>query len=88
MKIRGFVREASRARWIGIIAILLVLAGSWEASAQLPTATILGTVRDGTGAVVPGVSVAARNVETGQGRSTNSGADGSYRFVALPVGNG
>ena len=55
--------------------------------AQLPTGAILGTLRDGSGAVVPGARIAARNVETGQTRATESSANGSYRFSALPVGN-
>ena len=55
--------------------------------AQLPTATILGVVRDSTGAVIPAASVTARNLETGQSRTTVSDGSGSYRFSALPVGN-
>ena len=33
--------------------------------AQFDTATILGTVRDSSGAVVPGVAVTLRNTQTG-----------------------
>jgi len=58
-----------------------------SAFAQLPTATILGTVRDSSGAVIPGADVAARNTETGQARMTVSAEDGSYRFNALLIGN-
>src|SRR3990172_5231715 len=53
---------------------------------QLPTATILGIIKDSSGAVVPDSSVTARSVETGQTRTTVSAADGSYRVSALPVG--
>jgi hypothetical protein len=56
------------------------------ALAQLPTATVLGVVRDSSGAVVPDTALTARNVETGQTRTATSAADGSYRFSALPVG--
>src|SRR3990167_5086906 len=55
--------------------------------AQLPTATILGTVKDASGAVVPGASLTARGTETGQTRTAVSAGDGSYRFSALPVGS-
>src|SRR5947209_6017877 len=65
--------------------ILLINTGA--AFAQLPTATILGTVRDSSGGVIPGADVAAKNIETGQSRTTISAEDGSYRFPALPVGN-
>ena len=56
------------------------------ALAQLPTATILGVVRDASGGVVPAVTLTARNTATGQSRTTVSGSEGSYRFAALPVG--
>ena len=65
--------------------LLILLAGSVESRAQ--TATILGVIRDASGAVVPQASLTARNTATGQTRTTVSGADGSYRFNALPVGS-
>ncbi len=68
-------------------ALGFVVFGAALATAQLPTATILGTVRDASGAVVPGASVTAKNVDTSQTRSGKTAADGSYRFNALPVGN-
>ncbi|HYL83673.1 MAG TPA: TonB-dependent receptor [Candidatus Angelobacter sp.] len=55
--------------------------------AQLPTATILGTARDQSGGVLPGVTVTIINVETGLTRSVKTADDGSYRAVELPVGN-
>ena len=51
------------------------------------TGTLAGTIRDVSGAVVPGVMVTARSVTTNQTRRASSGDDGTYRFVALPVGN-
>src|SRR5882672_10945949 len=57
------------------------------AMSQLPTATILGTVKDSTGAVIPGAAITAKNVETGLTRTGVSAEDGSYRFSALPVGS-
>src|SRR3990172_2966696 len=74
-----------RTSWIAGLTVLL--AGGSLAIAQLPTATILGTVKDSTGAVVAGATLTVANVETGQSRAGVSGGDGSYRFSALPVGN-
>jgi len=73
-----------KAAFVFLAAVAFSATGSF---AQLPTATILGVVRDATGAVVPQAGLTARNVDTGQTRTTVSGPDGSYRLAALPVGN-
>jgi len=57
-----------------------------SAFAQLPTGTILGTVKDATGAVVPDTAITVRNLETSQRRTGKTDSDGAYRFPALPVG--
>ena len=69
------------------VIFFFVFLGAAVSFAQLPTATILGTVTDATGAVIPQVNLTARNVDTGQTRATVSGLDGSYRFSALPIGS-
>src|SRR5438046_8229952 len=55
--------------------------------AQLPTGTILGVVKDSSGAVIPGASVTIINIDTSLTRTGASAEDGSYRFPALPVGH-
>ena len=54
--------------------------------AQTFRGTILGTVTDTTGAVVPGATVTIRNLNTGLVRTTETQADGSYRVPELPIG--
>src|ERR1019366_2996646 len=56
-------------------------------SAQLPTGTFLGVVKDSSGAVVPDVTITIRNVDTGLSRTATTNSDGDYRVLALPVGN-
>jgi len=69
-------------------AMLLVAAiTAIPAAAQLPTGTILGTVKDTSGGVVGGATVTVHNTETGLNRSLATGDDGAYRFAALPVGH-
>jgi len=51
------------------------------------TATLTGFVRDGAGASIPGAQVTLRNLDMNQTRSVTSETDGSYRIVALPVGD-
>jgi len=85
---RKFHTRDQAWKQLRVISLLIGMAGVASfALAQLPTATILGVVRDASGAVVPGATLTARNVETGQSRSAVSGGDGSYRFSALPVGS-
>ena len=69
-----------------IVGLLLLLTAV-QSLAQLPTGTILGTVKDTSGAVVPSAMVTAKNLDTGLSRTVNTETDGSYRFSALPVGN-
>ncbi len=69
------------------LALAYALSGAVSLFGQLPTGTILGSVRDSTGAIIPGVTVTARNTATGLVRTTVSNEDGGYRFPALPVGS-
>ena len=54
--------------------------------AQTSTAQISGTVRDASGAAVPGASVKATQTAIGAVRTTISGADGGYVLPSLPIG--
>lgn len=67
-----------------LAALILCLTSS--AWAQLPTATLLGTVTDPQGAVVPGATVTATHIDTGLTRTVMTGNDGTYRLDAMPVG--
>jgi outer membrane receptor protein involved in Fe transport len=55
--------------------------------AQVRTGTILGTVTDSTGAVLPGVEVTANNVNTGQSRLAITGDEGRYQIPLLDTGS-
>src|SRR5437868_12181102 len=50
------------------------------------TGTILGNVRDPSGAALVGVKVAATNVETNLSQQTVTSVAGEYRFQSLPAG--
>ena len=60
-----------------LIRLGLFLASGAALFAQLPTAAILGVVKDTSGAVVPGATITARNAETGLTRSAVSESNGS-----------
>ena len=84
--LRSRVRRAQSWGWIAGLAFLLFAATS-SSFAQQTTATILGTVKDTSGAVVPEASMTARNLDTGAVRTVPTEGDGSYRLSGLPIGN-
>src|SRR5437667_8343242 len=66
--------------------VVLVALGTCLSVAQTSTATILGTVKDTSGALVPGVSITVKHTERGLTRSVVSGERGAYTVPLLPVG--
>jgi hypothetical protein len=69
-------------------SILLVISLHFSlAWAQVNTGTILGTVQDATGAVLPGAEVVATHVDMGRSRTAISDDEGRYRFPSLNLGN-
>src|SRR5260370_11573569 len=71
------------------VLLLVVLLGLAVPGlkAQTTTATLVGTVTDSTGAVVPGAQVTAINIDTNASHVTQSNDQGAYRLEFLPVGN-
>ena len=68
------------------LVALLVLAAAPGASAQITSATISGTVRDQTQAVLPGVDILVSNIGTGLSRSAVTDANGHFTIPGLPPG--
>ena len=67
--------------------ILLILAfASTLAFGQNFSAAISGIVRDASGAVVPGVTITVKHIESGLTRTTLTNETGGYNMPALPVG--
>src|SRR5262245_2720990 len=69
-----------------LLVRLLAMPFASLAAAQVTTATSVGTVTDSSGATLPGVTVTARNVETGFSRTVPSNEEGTYRLEFLPIG--
>ncbi len=70
-----------------ILAALAALSTATSVLAQAPTGTILGSVRDAQGAVVPGATVTATNVGTRYSREAVTDDAGEYALRLLPIGN-
>lgn len=73
------------ARCLFLLAVLM-FASVASIHAQQTTGSIVGTVKDQTGAVVNTATVKATNVNTGFSRSAPTNAYGEYRIDYLPVG--
>ena len=66
---------------------LLFLLATPLAWTQNTTGAIVGAVRDPSDALVGDVKVTARNQATGFARTTETNAEGLYRFPLLPAGS-
>ena len=69
-----------------IVVIVLTALAVTTAFAQTQTATLVGSVRDSTGAVIPGAKVAVVNTETSFRSETVTSAEGSYYVPYLNPG--
>lgn len=65
---------------------LMLLVSAMVAKAQVDTGTILGTVTDTSGAVVPGANVTIVNQETASTLTAKTTADGRFEFTPLQIG--
>ena len=75
--------RALRTSFVVVLALLVVSA---IASAQLSTSELAGTVRDSSGAVLPGVTVTVTQTDTGFTRSVVTDEAGAYLLPNLPTG--
>ncbi len=80
----GFSMENRPARLI--VGCLLLILLSLSSAAQIDRAGLSGTVRDSTGARIPGAHISATQLATGVVRETVASANGTYDIPELPVG--
>ena len=75
----------------GFVSISLVSAFSLTCSvgalAQFDSASVLGYVRDASGASVPHATVTLTNIETGVTTRLNSDGEGKFEFSGVKIGN-
>jgi hypothetical protein len=68
------------------LVLLFALLGTAASFAQSTQGTILGTVKDASGAVVPGASVTLTDVDAGVTHKSTTAADGGFQFLDLTAG--
>lgn len=69
-----------------MVALVLIGAASQTLGQTATTGTVVGTVTDPRGAVVPGASVHLKNLATNVSQSTKTTEAGQYTFPNLPPG--
>lgn len=67
--------------------LMLLTVGLMPAVAQFGSASVLGYVRDNTGAMVPGATVTLTNVGTNVTQAAQTDKEGKYEFDSVPIGN-
>jgi hypothetical protein len=75
-----------RNRILSYIVLVVTLLAGGRLCAQVDTGAILGTVKDQSGAVIPGAKLTLTNEGTGFNVSTVAEADGSYVFRPVKIG--
>ncbi len=71
-------------RFIPMLFLALLSAGT--AFSQAVNGSLLGTITDASGAVIPNATVTMTEVNTGVARSTSTGEAGNYVFANVPPG--
>jgi co-chaperonin GroES (HSP10) len=78
--------KASILRTFILVVSFVVLCGP-AVHAQFDTATVLGTIRDASGAVLPNTTVKLKNNATGITISTQTDSNGDYQFPNVKIGD-
>src|SRR5262245_56236660 len=75
-------------RMLSLLALLAVAAPARAGQIVDPaTGSIVGTVRDASGAVVPDVAISVSGRALMADRHTSTGSDGTYQITRLPPGD-
>lgn len=83
----GTCQKRSTLRMLGYSLLALLLSIPLGLHAQQYSGTIVGTVTDSSGAVIPGATVTVVNTGTGATITQHSGAQGEFTFAQLPIGS-
>ena len=83
--VAGWLRSRGSLLIVGLVVLGLV-ATAVPAAAQILYGSIVGTVRDSTGAIMPGATVTIVNKETNLTREATTNSDGAYSLINVQPG--
>src|SRR5258705_7315931 len=80
--------QKARQTYLNLCAapLLVLVFGVVQSFAQFDTGSIVGVVRDKSGAVVSGASVKITNTKTGKVYESKTTDSGEYNLTGLPTG--
>src|SRR6266550_3855415 len=76
------MRRGLFALWVVVLGTVVICSNAWAQA----TAQITGTVKDQSGAVLPGVEITATQTETGVARTTVTNETGTFALPNLVTG--
>jgi hypothetical protein len=84
-----YKRKKTSLTWMFGVVVLVAnaLLHVGVAYAQFGSASVLGYVRDNTGAVVPNAVVKLNNIATNVSQTAKTDDEGKYEFNSVPIGN-
>ena len=69
-----------------IVVFLWLVGAAVTGLAQVDTGTVVGTIKDASGAVVPNATATATNLDTGIKTAVKSASDGNYVITPVKIG--
>ena len=82
--IGGSLRSRSSHLIVGLVVLAFVVAAV-PAAAQILYGSVVGVVKDSTGAFIPGATVTIVNKETNLTREATTSGEGAYSLIALGI---
>src|SRR5439155_14477300 len=79
-------RGVAFAVWLSLLVWSVFLLPNPAMGQGSATASLAGTVRDPSGAVIPGAQIVITQTDTGFSKPAVSSDNGSFAFAVLPVG--
>lgn len=83
---KGLITDLTTRALLMLLGLASLVAVPGRISAQTTAASLVGTVMDQTGAIVPGAEITVTNKGTGAVRKATSGENGDYAVNVLPPG--
>ena len=80
-------KMAGLSHWFSLVVVLMLLIPSVAAYGQFESASVLGYVKDSSGAAVASTKVTLTNTGTGIAQTAISDQEGRYEFSSVPIGS-